>query len=117
MTAKLDLYKVDANFHGDTIVHTTGVVEGPRAAVLETTWKRTGIIGAGGFGVVWQEKAEGSEQVRAVKVIPKIGLNTQEVKALVEVQDVQTHRARVSDANRWVASEAFRQISVLVRGS
>lgn len=90
MTAKLDLYKLDATFHGDTVVHTTGVVRGPRIAALETTWKRMGIIGAGGFGVVWREKEEQSGQLRAVKVIPRMGLNIREVKALVEVQDVRT---------------------------
>lgn len=87
-TAILDLYKVDATFHGDTVVHTTGVVSGPRTVALQTTWKRMRILGFGAFGVVWQEKEERSEELRAVKVILRLQLNIREVHALVEVRDV-----------------------------
>lgn len=114
MTAKLDMYKVNATFRGDTVTHTTG---GSRIAALETAWKRMGIVGAGGYGVVWREKEEESSQLRAVKVIPRNGVNIREVKALVEVQDVRTLPSPSIEANWRLASEAFHPISVLVRGS
>lgn len=114
ITAKLDLYKVDAVFHGDTVVHTSG---GQPITPLESTWKRMGIVGAGGFGVVWRETAEDSKQLRAVKVIPRKEVNIREVKALVEVQDVRTLQLSISQANWRLASKAFHPISVLVRRS
>lgn len=88
LTATLNLYKVDSTFEGDTVVHTTGIVCGPRIVALKTTWKRMEILGAGAFGVVWCEQEEDGGGLRAVKVIPRKELNIREVHALVEVQDV-----------------------------
>lgn len=89
ITAILDQYKIDSTFHGDTVGHTTGVVHG-RKVPLKTSWKRMAILGVGVFGVVWQEKEQGNEELRAVKVIPRRELNIREVHALVEVQDVRS---------------------------
>lgn len=87
-TAKLDLYKLDSAFDGDTVVHTTVLHPGPRMAAKVTTWKREKKLGAGAFGVVWREKEQGSGELRAVKVISRLQLNIREVQALVELQDV-----------------------------
>lgn len=91
-TAILDRYKLDSLFDGDTVVHTTfeSVVE------VKTSWKRERKLGSGAFGVVWREKKEESEELRAVKVIPRQHVNLREVEALVALQDVSPRHPNVS---------------------
>lgn len=93
-TAKLDSYKLDSVFHGNTVVHTTALLAGQKVA-LNTTWNREKKLGAGAFGTVWREKEERSGQLRAVKVIAKLQISIREVEALVELQDVTPHHLSV----------------------
>lgn len=70
-------YKLQAEFRGDFVVHTT-YIPSPTAVPygagvserVTTRWRRERVIGAGGFGTVWLQKAEDGE-LRAVKIIPR----------------------------------------------
>lgn len=84
-------YKLDAEFGDGTVVHTTRLVGAQCIASPPTTWKRGKTLGAGGFGVVWLDKEEGTGELRAVKVLAKVQLNVREVEAMIELQDVSLH--------------------------
>lgn len=84
----VDQYKLDVTFLDEAVVHTTRLVGAECIASPTTTWRREKKLGAGGFGVVWLEREQGSAQLRAVKVISKLQLNLREVEAMVELRDV-----------------------------
>lgn len=91
ITEKLDLYKLDSTFEDETTVHTICLLAGmqaPRRSMLSTRWKREKELGAGAFGVVWQEKEVASGELRAVKIIPRQKINEHEVLALIILQEV-----------------------------
>lgn len=84
----IDQYKLDSEFHDDSVTHTTSLVSGKPVTVPATVWVRETKLGAGGFGTVWREREKGTGQLRAVKVISKLQLNVREVEALIQLQDV-----------------------------
>lgn len=119
ITEKLDQYKLDSVFYGDTVFHTTTLVAGKRVSVPRTAWRRGVRLGAGACGVVWREIEHGSGHLRAVKVVSKLQLNVRELEALVELQDVSPslylHLKGI--ANQQPAPGNFYHIFGLVRGS
>lgn len=98
---RLNRHKLRTEFHEDTVTHTTfesDLATRRRRVEVKTTWKREMELGAGGFGEVWREKEENGE-LRAVKILPRVLLNTQkidytrELETLVELKDVRKSRA------------------------
>lgn len=90
-TSRINRYKLNAIFNGDTVVHTTyksDLGAKQRRVEVKTTWRREKELGSGAFGVVWREREEGSGELRAVKTVPRLQLNVREMEALVELQDV-----------------------------
>lgn len=89
----VDQYKLDSRFLGDAIVHPAIHVPGHQVPHA-TTWKREHKLGTGGFGTVWREREQKTGQFRAVKILARINLNTRELEALVQLQDVSPLMAR-----------------------
>lgn len=91
-TAILARHKIDTVFDGGTVVHKTyksNLHTRQRKVTVKTTWTREKELGSGAFGIVWRERQEGSQELRAVKVVSKRQLNVREVDALAELQDVR----------------------------
>ncbi|KAL0630844.1 hypothetical protein Q9L58_010301, partial [Maublancomyces gigas] len=86
-TANIEKYKLDYEFCDDTIIHTTCLEGGQRITTPKTTWKREKKLGTGAFGTVWREREEQSGQLRAVKILTSLELNTREIESLVKLQD------------------------------
>lgn len=89
ITERIDRYRLDSVFDGDSVLHMTRLLPGPRMVELESSWTRDKKIGSGAFGIVWREKEDRTGELRAVKVISKLQLNVREVEALVAVQAVR----------------------------
>lgn len=113
-TEKVNQYKLDSVFYGETVFHTKYLLAGQPIIGPRTAWRREKKLGAGASGVVWREKEFQSGQLRAVKVISKQHLIVRELEALVELQDVSLHLFTVGETNRWLASKAFRPVFRLV---
>lgn len=92
-TSRLDRYKLNTEFAENTVTHRTiqsnSNMRQRRIEVL-TTWVRERKLGAGAFGEVWLQKEKTSGNLRAVKAIARRDLRTQEVDALIDLQDVCT---------------------------
>lgn len=95
LAAKLDQYKLQTEFRGNVVIHTThkSNLAGQESAEVKETWRRDKELGAGAFGAVWREVEDGGE-LRALKILPKAVLNSlkvdymRELEALVELRDV-----------------------------
>lgn len=77
--SQLAQYKLNTNFNGTTVTHTT-----------TTVWSNDKELGSGSFGVVWRQREERSGELRAVKIISKSQSSTQELATLVNLRDVST---------------------------
>lgn len=90
-TSRLDRYKLNTEFTENTVTHRT-IQSNPtmrqRRIEVLTTWVRERKLGAGAFGEVWLQREKTSGNLRAVKAISKRQLRTQEVDALIDLQDV-----------------------------
>ncbi len=70
----LDHYKLDTDQIGDSVIHYSYRSDracGLRKVKVEERWDNIRPIGYGSFGEVWQQKRNGSNEQRAVKVLRK----------------------------------------------
>lgn len=86
--SKIAQYKLDTEFCGDTITHTSRLQDGQPIRTPGTTWTREKKLGAGGFRTVWRERRALTGELRAVKILAKLQLNIREVEAMADLQDV-----------------------------
>lgn len=86
-----DRYKLESAFGDNTVTHRTfksDLRSHQRRIEVRTTWTKQRVLGAGSFGEVRLERQEGTGELRAVKAIARMQVNTHEVEALIELQDV-----------------------------
>lgn len=119
LAKKFDEYKLETEFDGDVVVHTTGEWS-PLSSSRSWTrsrWRKGEIVGAGGFGSVWlQEKMTeeegGKRELRAVKMVPRMSLpearKSQELYALVKLGGVGLQS--LQELVEWVANESSMTI-------
>lgn len=88
-------YKLVSEFGPGSVTHQTfksDLRSRQRRIEVRTTWATQRILGAGAFGTVRLEREQATGELRAVKAIAKMQVNTQEVEALIELQDVLCSR-------------------------
>lgn len=92
MAPELARYKLETEFYGKTVVHTTiksDLSSGLRKALFKTAWIDDGEMGSGAFGVVREEINAVTFDRRAVKVIAKRHFkNFRELETMAALQDV-----------------------------
>lgn len=84
-------YKLVSEFSTNSVTHRTvksDLRSRQRRIEVRTTWATQRVLGAGAFGEVRLEREQGTGELRAVKAIAKMQVNTHEVEALIDLQDV-----------------------------
>lgn len=91
-------YKLVAEFSTNSVTHRTfksDLRSRQRRIEVRTTWATQRILGAGAFGEVRLESEQGTGELRAVKAIAKMQVNTRELETLIDLQDVSILLPRV----------------------
>lgn len=88
----LDRYKLRSEFGEGSVTHRTiqsDLITRRRRIEIVSTWIHDRKLGAGAFGEVSLQREKESGQLRAVKVIAKTQLQTNEMQTLIDLQDVR----------------------------
>lgn len=88
----LDRYKLHSEFAEGSVTHHTvqsDLIARRRRIEVVSTWIHDRKLGAGAFGEVSLQREKVSGQLRAVKVIAKTQLRTNEMETLIALQDVR----------------------------
>lgn len=96
-----DRYRLQSEFGENVVTHrtfTTNLRTRRRRIEVRTTWATERNMGAGAFGVVRLERERGAGELRVVKSISKTQVNTHEIEALIDLQDVGI---RLGHASKW----------------
>lgn len=87
-----DRFKLPSEFGENLVTHRTfksDLRSQQRQIEVCTTWVTERTLGVGSFGEVRLQREQGTGELRAVKAIAKMRVNTHEVEALIDLQDVR----------------------------